>query len=44
MQFERLIDKKTDSLRFYFLGANGERRVERARAKPAADFGGLLIV
>ena len=33
-----------DSLRFYFLGKNWERRVEHSGAKPARDLNGPLIV
>ena len=43
-RLEGLIDKRTDSLRFYFLGAQWERRIEHVGAKPAADLGGPLIV
>ena len=43
-RLERLIDERTDSLRFYFLGANWERRIEHVGAKPAADLGAPLIV
>jgi CRISPR-associated protein Cas2 len=43
-RLEGLIDEKTDSLRFYFLGANWERRIEHVGAKPAVDLGGSLIV
>lgn len=39
-----LIDPQHDSLRFYMLGANWERRVEHIGAKPAADLNGPLIV
>lgn len=39
-----LIDPHHDSLRFYLLGANWERRVEHIGAKPAADLNGPLIV
>lgn len=38
-----LIDPSQDSLRFYSLGANWQRRVEHVGAKPATDFGGPLI-
>ena len=38
------IDPATDSLRFYFLGANWKRRVEHIGAKPAVDMEGPLIV
>lgn len=33
-----------DSLRFYFLGANWQRRVEHHGAKPSLDLQGPLIV
>lgn len=39
-----LIDPQHDSLRFYMLGANWERRVEHIGAKPAVDLNGPLIV
>lgn len=38
------IDPATDSLRFYFLGANWRKRVEHIGAKPAYDPEGPLIV
>lgn len=38
------IDATRDSLRFYFLGAGGKRRVEHVGAKPAVDLDGPLIV
>jgi CRISPR-associated protein Cas2 len=34
---------KTDSLRFYYLGANWQRRVEHVGAKPSLDPDGPLI-
>lgn len=37
------IDEEKDSLRFYFLGANWQRRVEHVGAKPAIDPEGPLI-
>lgn len=37
------IDPKTDSLRFYRLGAEGRRRVEHVGAKPAQDLEGPLL-
>ncbi|EXL06702.1 CRISPR-associated endonuclease Cas2 [Aquamicrobium defluvii] len=43
-RLESLIDPETDSLRFYHLGANWQRRVEHVGAKPAADLNGPLIV
>lgn len=38
------IDPKKDSLRFYFLGANWQRRVEHIGAKPAYNPEGSLIL
>jgi CRISPR-associated protein Cas2 len=38
------IDPDKDSLRFYFLGSSGRRRVEHAGAKPALDLEGPLII
>jgi CRISPR-associated protein Cas2 len=37
------IDEKTDSLRFYRLGANWQPRVEHVGAKPALDPDGPLV-
>ena len=38
------IDPERDSLRFYFLGASGKRRIEHVGAKAALDLDGPLIV
>ena len=38
------IDPDKDSLRFYFLGASGRRRVEHLGAKPTLDLDGPLII
>ena len=38
------IDATEDSLRFYFLGANWQRRVEHVGAKPAYNPEGPLIL
>jgi CRISPR-associated protein Cas2 len=38
------IDPEKDSLRFYYLGSNWERRVEHIGAKKAIDQKGPLIV
>lgn len=38
------IDKEQDSLRFYFLGANWDRRIEHIGAKEGLDQLGPLIV
>jgi CRISPR-associated protein Cas2 len=37
------IDPQTDSLRFYYLGANSEHRIEHCGAKPSLDIDGPLI-
>lgn len=39
-----IISPKTDSLRFYNLGANWRRRVEHLGAKPSKDLDGPLII
>ena len=36
-QLTGIIDKEKDSLRFYFLGSNWQRRVEHVGAKNVAD-------
>jgi CRISPR-associated protein Cas2 len=41
---EGIIDVKTDSLRYYYLGANYKNRVEHIGAKPSYDVDGPLIV
>jgi CRISPR-associated protein Cas2 len=41
---EKIIDEKTDSLRYYYLGANYQRRIEHIGAKPSYNVDGLLIV
>ena len=38
-----LYDPQEDSLRFYFLGRNGRKRVEHHGANPAIDFEGPLL-
>ncbi len=38
------IDPGSDSVRFYYLGANWRRRVEHVGAKPSLDLGGPLVV
>jgi CRISPR-associated protein Cas2 len=37
------IDPEHDSLRFYFLGSNWQRRVEHVGAKAALDMNGPLV-
>lgn len=39
----QVMDESADSLRFYYLGSNWERRVEHIGAKPALDMNGPLI-
>jgi CRISPR-associated protein Cas2 len=41
---EQIIDVKTDSLRYYYLGANYKHRVEHVGVKPAYDVDAPLIV
>jgi CRISPR-associated protein Cas2 len=43
-RLESIIDPDIDSLRYYYLGANWQRKVEHVGAKPATDLGGTLIV
>ena len=43
-RLEALIDPELDSLRYYYLGSNWQRKVEHVGAKPATDLGGTLIV
>lgn len=42
-KLSELIDPRCDSLRFYYLGKNWQRRVEHIGAKAALDFNGPLI-
>ena len=39
-----LIDKETDSLRFYYLGNNWNRRIEHIGAKETYDSEGVIII
>ena len=43
-ELESLIDEETDSLRYYYLGANYQNRVEHVGAKPAYDVDAPLIM
>jgi len=43
-RLESAIDPEFDSLRYYHLGSNWQRKVEHVGAKPATDLGGTLIV
>jgi CRISPR-associated protein Cas2 len=38
-----IMDEGKDSLRFYFLGSNWQRRVEHVGAKPSIDQEGTLV-
>ena len=39
----KIMDKKTDSLRFYYLGNNWKKRIEHIGAKEGYDSEGILI-
>ncbi len=39
----KIIDSKTDSLRYYYLGDESRHRVEHVGAKPSIDLEGTLI-
>jgi CRISPR-associated protein Cas2 len=41
---EGLIDKKKDSLRFYYLGDNYKQKIEHIGAKEAYDVEGILFL
>ena len=43
-RLESIIDPKTDSLRYYFLGNNWRNRVEHVGAKAGYDVEGMLIM
>ena len=43
-RLEGVIDPQFDSLRYYYLGSNWQRKVEHVGAKPATDLNGTLIV
>jgi len=43
-KLEKTIDPEQDSLRYYYLGANYQRRVEHIGAKPSIDLDGPMIV
>ena len=43
-QLRKLINPTTDSLRFYHLGKNWQRRVEHVGAKPALDLNSPLVL
>ncbi len=43
-RLEKTINPQCDSLRYYYLGANWQRRVEHVGAKPALDLNGPLVI
>lgn len=43
-RLEEIIAPAHDSLRYYYLGSNWERRVEHVGAKPSTDLNGPLIL
>jgi CRISPR-associated protein Cas2 len=43
-RLETVFNPDEDSLRYYFMGANWQRRVEHMGAKPAVDLEGPLLV
>ena len=43
-RLEEIVELTSDSLRYYYLGANWKRRVEHVGAKPATDLSGVLII
>lgn len=43
-KLENLIDEETDSLRYYYLGANYKHKVEHIGAKPSFDVDDPLIL
>lgn len=43
-QLLKLIDEKSDSLRFYYLGNNWQRKVEHFGAKETYDPEGVIII
>ncbi|OHD17300.1 MAG: CRISPR-associated endonuclease Cas2 [Spirochaetes bacterium GWB1_59_5] len=42
-QLERQIDTRLDSVRYYFLGANWQKRVQHVGAKPSVNPEGTII-
>ncbi|MDD3287565.1 MAG: CRISPR-associated endonuclease Cas2 [Alphaproteobacteria bacterium] len=43
-KLEKIISTEKDSLRYYYLGANWQRRVKHVGAKPSTDLNGTLII
>ncbi|MFC4624738.1 CRISPR-associated endonuclease Cas2 [Daeguia caeni] len=42
-RLEKIIRPDVDSLRYYYLGSNWQRKVEHVGAKPPSDLNGTLI-
>ena len=40
----KIMDKESDSLRFYYLGNNYRNKVEHFGIKPSLDFNGTLLI
>ena len=43
-RLEDIVESGLDSLRYYYLGSNWQRRIEHYGAKAAVDLGGNLIL
>jgi len=43
-RLEQIVDPNHDSLRYYYMGANWQRKVEHVGAKPTVDLNGPLIL
>ena len=43
-KLEKIIDKDTDSLRFYYLGSKYKTKIEHIGAKPSFDIEGTIII
>lgn len=44
LKLTSIIDKEKDSIRFYLLGKNWERKIEMIGKQTSFDFGGELII
>lgn len=43
-KLEKIINKDTDSLRFYYLGSKYKTKIEHIGAKPSFDIEGTIII
>ena len=43
-KLEGIIDNRLDSLRYYYLGSQWERKVEHVGARPSLDLSGPMII